>query len=150
MAVPLGDALEVLAPDARPQTDYEVRDDGAGPYLAAWSLPAPQPTPEEIAAVTPEQVQAVRVGRLIALAGAMLDSTDPIPQAVRVLERVQQDHSNEQWRRVAACLVELAAAAGHTLAAELPEPLLEPEMFSRLVAYLQSGLSLPGPRPDVP
>jgi hypothetical protein len=30
--------------------DCELRDDGAGVYIAAWSRPEPQPTPEEIEA----------------------------------------------------------------------------------------------------
>ena len=46
----LGSLLKYLYPQARPLIDWEVRDDGAGPYIFAWRLPTPQPTPAELAA----------------------------------------------------------------------------------------------------
>ncbi len=47
--------LRYLFPDCNlgPGGDIAVRDDGAGPYIARWSRPEPQPTPAEIAAATP-------------------------------------------------------------------------------------------------
>lgn len=68
--VSLIDALSVLAPDAIPLRDYELADDGTGPRIAAWNLPEPQPTAEQIAAVTVEQVAAVRRAKQIAAAAA--------------------------------------------------------------------------------
>lgn len=47
MAIPR--ALRYLFPNAVPLRDYEVRDDGAGAYIAVWRLEAPQPTTEELA-----------------------------------------------------------------------------------------------------
>ncbi len=41
-------ALKYLFPNANPLRDYEVRDDGAGAYIAAWHLAQEQPTPAEL------------------------------------------------------------------------------------------------------
>jgi hypothetical protein len=50
--------LTVLFPDFDALRDAEVRDDGAGPHLAAWHRPEPQPTAEELRAVVlPEIVR---------------------------------------------------------------------------------------------
>lgn len=48
----LAHALRQLFPDASPITDYEIRDDGGGPYIAAWHLAEPQPTPAELQAAS--------------------------------------------------------------------------------------------------
>jgi len=32
-----------LFPDAAPQIDFSLRDDGEGPYIDIWNLPDPQP-----------------------------------------------------------------------------------------------------------
>jgi hypothetical protein len=59
--VTLAEALEVLYPNARPLVDYVVRDDGTGPRIADWSAAlGAQPTAEQLAAVTAEQVEAAR------------------------------------------------------------------------------------------
>lgn len=39
-----------LFPGADPLADFEVRDDGEGPYIAVWNLPDPQPTLEQLEA----------------------------------------------------------------------------------------------------
>ena len=41
-------ALKYLFPNANPLRDYEVRDDGAGAFIAAWHLVQAQPTPAEL------------------------------------------------------------------------------------------------------
>lgn len=43
-------ALAHLFPNAHPMRDYELRDDGDGPYIARWGLDDPQPTPAQLAA----------------------------------------------------------------------------------------------------
>lgn len=113
--------------------------------------PAAGATVEEIAAGeaaaasyvdTPEADAAWLTGRAVMEAAGLLQSPDPIPQAVRVLERVQQDWSNEQFRRIAVAMT----ALGYT--GDLPEPLTESDMFAMIAQYMQNGLSLPGERPD--
>ena len=48
----LGTIIGFLYPNADPSSDYEVRDDGSGPYIAYWNEAklGPQPTPQELAA----------------------------------------------------------------------------------------------------
>ncbi len=41
-------ALKYLFPNANPQRDYEIRDDGSGQFIAAWHLAQAQPTPAEL------------------------------------------------------------------------------------------------------
>lgn len=74
----LADAISVLFPAAVPLRDYTLVDDGSGPRIAAWHLPDPQPTPEQLAAVTPEQVDAARkaVARDAALSGLLTRPDD--------------------------------------------------------------------------
>lgn len=57
----VSEALIVLFPNATPDQDYIVRDDGSGPFIAYWD-PAlgVEPTPAEMDAVTPAQVTATR------------------------------------------------------------------------------------------
>lgn len=52
------DALAVLYPAAEPLVDYIVADDGTGPRITFWS-PAlgSEPTPEQLAVVTEQQVE---------------------------------------------------------------------------------------------
>ena len=56
------DAIYVLVPTAQQPIDYLLQDDGlgAGQYIKEWNLPDPQPTPEQLAAVTEDQVTAAR------------------------------------------------------------------------------------------
>jgi hypothetical protein len=64
--VNLTDALLVLAPSAVPNVDWTVTDtlDGNGPQITFWNTGAlgAQPTPVQIAAVTPPQVAAAKNG----------------------------------------------------------------------------------------
>lgn len=86
---------------------------------------------------SPDSQSEWEVQRAAENAGALLLSTDPIPQGVRVLERVQQNWANEQVRRIAVALQSLGYSG------QLPEPLLESEMMASITAGLQSGLGLP-------
>lgn len=45
----LSQAILHLHPDADPLRDFTVQDDGKGPFIAAWNLPAEKPTKEELA-----------------------------------------------------------------------------------------------------
>lgn len=42
-------AIHHRYPDAVPRIDFDLRDDGAGPYIAAWNLAGPMPTVDELA-----------------------------------------------------------------------------------------------------
>ena len=44
--------------------DCELRDDGAGPYIAVWRRPEPQPTPEQIAAAAKPAAIALMTERI--------------------------------------------------------------------------------------
>lgn len=48
--VALANCLLHIYPDLDLRTGCLLQDDGAGPYIAAWNDPRPQPTPDEIAA----------------------------------------------------------------------------------------------------
>ena len=45
-------ALAHLFPTADPMRDYEIRDDGSGARIVAWSLAAPQPTAADLQAAS--------------------------------------------------------------------------------------------------
>ena len=48
-------------------SEFLLQDDGAGPYIARWGRPEPEPSPDQIAAVaipTPEQIQADYTARI--------------------------------------------------------------------------------------
>jgi len=51
----LANALKHLFPNADPLRDWIVQDDGTGAYIAAWHLPTPQPTPEQLQAASDAQ-----------------------------------------------------------------------------------------------
>lgn len=48
----LPNALKHLFPNANPQRDYEIRDDGDGARIAVWKLQAAQPTPAQLVAAS--------------------------------------------------------------------------------------------------
>lgn len=123
----LSDALIVLFPAADPRSSWAIQDDGNGPYIAAWHLPDPQPTPEQIAAVTDAQVAAARVGRTVARAGDLLQSDDPIPQSVRVVLRVICTRVNAAFESLGQ-----------------PKPLIEADIMADVATALAAGESLAG------
>ncbi|UYO34977.1 XkdW family protein [Bacillus zhangzhouensis] len=44
----LYEAIKYKYPDADPQKDFELRNDGAGSYIDEWYLDVPKPTHEEL------------------------------------------------------------------------------------------------------
>ncbi|MCC9088782.1 XkdW family protein [Bacillus pumilus] len=44
----LYEAIKYKYPDAEPQRDFELRNDGAGAYIDEWHLDVPKPTTEEL------------------------------------------------------------------------------------------------------
>ena len=58
----VSEALTQLFPNLTfgPSGDCEVRDDGRGPYIAAWRRPEPRPTDAEIAAAALPAAQAAK------------------------------------------------------------------------------------------
>lgn len=129
--VALSDALAVLYPTAVPLTDYVLTDDGTGPRISEWHLPGPQPTPELLAGVTPEQVEMVRAMRRAIAAGGEITSPAPLPAAVRVIIRVFGDRINAFARAIGA-----------------EPPLLEADVMADVMAGLAAGLGEPT-RPDL-
>lgn len=56
--VTMQEAIRYLFPSAVPGKDFLLTDTGGGAYIDQWNLPDPQPTPEQLATVTQEQVKA--------------------------------------------------------------------------------------------
>lgn len=54
-------------------TDFELQDEGAGPYIAKWNLPQPQPTAEELEAARPAAEAAAARAAMPTLTPAQLD-----------------------------------------------------------------------------
>ena len=44
----LYEAIKYKSPDADPQKDFELRNDGDGSYISEWYLDVPKPTEEEL------------------------------------------------------------------------------------------------------
>ena len=57
-------AIEYLSPGATAPDDYTLADDGAGPYIATWNRPEPQPTPEQIEAARHPAAVAIITERI--------------------------------------------------------------------------------------
>lgn len=99
----LQDQLFVLFPNAQQPHDYLLQDDGhgEGPYLKEWNLQAPQPTPEQLAAVTQEQVNAARMATIrssavLAAIGSTETSDTATRAAVKQLWTTLNDHAEIQ------------------------------------------------------
>lgn len=111
----LQDRIFVLQPTAQQPRDFLLQDDGRGqgPYLKEWNfqingVPVPQPTPEELAAVTQEQVDAARtaVARLAATQAALL-STEAADIANRTDARLQWTAINDHAEILGYIMVKL-------------------------------------------
>lgn len=97
----LAGALRVLYPDLDLAADVGIRDDGDGPYIAAWHRPEPQPTEAELRAVViplPDLVITDLQARLwLNQAGlfeeAIQKHIDAIP------DRVQRENARATWDR---------------------------------------------------
>lgn len=74
----MSDAIFVLAPAAVPQMDFRINNAGSGDVLTWLSNMIPQPSPEAIAAVTQEQVDAAKIAvdRSAAAQVALLSNSD--------------------------------------------------------------------------
>ncbi|HEX5272507.1 MAG TPA: hypothetical protein VFW33_18545 [Gemmataceae bacterium] len=91
--VNLADAVLALCPTATfgPQGACLIRDTGDGPRVVAWSVvdaggnPVPQPTPDQLAAVSPAQAQQARRQQVRALAQALLADPGPAGTALRAV-----------------------------------------------------------------
>lgn len=121
--VTLSEALATLYPTANPDTDYVIADTGSGPRIVTWNLPDPQPTAEQIAAVTSEQVAAAARGKVVAAAAARLlaggNSGDSTDVAVALILSVICDRINAAFAAMSQ-----------------PKPLLEADIFADLMARL--------------
>lgn len=109
MVTPI-DALSVLFPDAAPLRDYSVSDDGKGAVISAWNLPDPQPTPEQLAAVTEAQVTAARLAKVRAAAKALYDSQGESERALRAVAKLAVDEINALRAWVTSFKAAVAAA----------------------------------------
>jgi|Deesub1362A_J573_1020465.scaffolds.fasta_scaffold00740_9 hypothetical protein len=96
----IAQCLMYLFPDAVPDRDYIVQDDGQGQYIAEWDLPDPQPTQAELEAVWPE-VQA---------------------ELAREEIKRQLAETDSGMARVIEDLIELLASKGVIAESELPQP----------------------------
>lgn len=82
--VAMSDAIFVLAPAAVPQMDFRINNAGSGDVLTWLSNMIPQPSPEAIAAVTQEQVDAAKIGAIRSAAiRAAITSTNTSDTATR-------------------------------------------------------------------
>jgi hypothetical protein len=94
-------ALEVLYPAAISLSDFIVTDSGSGPAITYWNEAAlgPKPTPEQLAAVTPEQVNAARLAKLRDAAKQFQDDQQAQNVALRVTVKLLVDELNilRQW-----------------------------------------------------
>lgn len=105
----MADALTALFPSAVPLVDFVVRDDGSGPYIAVWNLEAPQPSQQEIEAVTDGDVAMAQHIKRAQVAGALLQSTEPIPLAVRASDSAGYELRNDIAETLGALIRVVAA-----------------------------------------
>lgn len=89
----LQDRIFVLFPDAQQPHDYLTQDDGRGegPYVKEWHLRVPQPTPEQLAAVTQEQVDAATI------AAARAAATQAALSSVEAADIANRTDAKLQW-----------------------------------------------------
>lgn len=115
--VAMSDAISVLFPNSIPGIDWVVADDGTGPRIARWTLSNLQPTSEQIAAVTQEQVDRLRnpaltisrkQGRLMLLQMGLLTQVEALVQSAGTTAVISYDA--DTWHRNDPVLIQLAAA----------------------------------------
>lgn len=85
------EVLRALFPSVDPWTSWLVQDDGDGPYIAAWHLDAPQPTPEELAAAAPAAALAETRRAKLAAANARYS------QVLGVIRHQYPQDEREGW-----------------------------------------------------
>ena len=99
--VSLSDALAYLHPSTINGVDYTLQDDGTGAYIAAWHLDAPQPTTEELAAVTQEMVDGARLTKSLLAAESSIrqpDLLDATAAPVHLVFQVFGTRINDAFR----------------------------------------------------
>jgi hypothetical protein len=125
--VNLADAIMVLFPQSKPQIDWVVTDNGSGPQVTLWSLSETQPTAEQLAAVTTEQVDRLRnpaltisrrQGRLRLLQMGLLDQVDSLVSQSGPAAQI--NYESDTWYRTDPVLIQLAGVLGMS-EAELAE-----------------------------
>lgn len=98
--VSIADALTVLYPDAEPLVDYEVMDSGTGEFISFWAQSlGPQPTPEQLAAVTEQQVTDARKAKE-ALLYDFADRVDAIIANYDAYLALASPTANQQTRQI--------------------------------------------------
>ena len=99
--VGLPESIEHLFPDAIPLVDYTVSDVGSGSLITQWNTDklGPQPTGQELAAVTQEQINAVRLTKLRTAAKQFHDDQQAQNLALRAVVKLMVDENNllRQW-----------------------------------------------------
>ena len=115
--VNLADAIMVLFPQSKPQIDWVVADSGNGPEITRWSLGDAQPTPEQLAAVTQDNIDRLhnpaiiisrKQGRLMLLQMGLLTQVEALVQAAGTIAVISYDA--DTWHRNDPVLIQLAAA----------------------------------------
>lgn len=94
----LQDQLYVLFPNASQPGDYLLQDDGRGdgPYIKIWNLQAPQPTPDQLATITQQQVDVARmIAKRAAATQAALSSVEAADIASRTDAKLQWTTLND-------------------------------------------------------
>ncbi len=117
--VNLADAIQVLFPESRPQIDWSVTDDGSGPQITRWSLSETQPTNDDLAAVTLDQVDRLRnpastisrrQGRLMLLQMGLLSQVDALVSQSGAAAQIS--YESDTWYRTDPVLLQLAGVLG--------------------------------------
>jgi len=117
--VNLADAIMVLFPQSKPQIDWVVTDSGNGPQITSWKMQEQQPTSEQIAAVTEDQVDRLRnpaltisrrQGRLMLLQMSLLDQVDALVSQSG--QTAQISYESDTWYRTDPVLMQLAGVLG--------------------------------------
>lgn len=117
--VNLSDAIQVLFPQSRPLIDWVVSDSGSGPQITRWSIDESQPTAEQLAAVTPEQVDRLRnpaltisrrQGRLMLLQMGLLDQVDALVSQSGTAAQIS--YESDTWYRNDPVLLQLSGVLG--------------------------------------
>ncbi len=117
--VNLADAIMVLYPQSKPMIDWVVTDSGNGPQITSWKMQEQQPTSEQIAAVTEDQVDRLRnpaltisrrQGRLMLLQMSLLDQVDALVSQSG--QTAQISYESDTWYRTDPVLMQLAGVLG--------------------------------------
>ena len=138
------DAIAVLYPNINMVRDFVLTDEGNGPFISYWSESlGPQPTAEQLAAVTQEQVDAAKLAMVRLAAKSLLDNVnDNSVERDKAIAFATLDGINQlrdwlvQFKAATAAAGSLAALK--TSVAELPNmPEITPQqMFNAVKSKL--------------